>query len=81
MEDFRPRIVGLSALLSSCYGNLVDTIETIRQTRGASPTPYIFISGNHITQAHCEMFRADFHAATAFDTVRLCERLNRDDGD
>jgi methanogenic corrinoid protein MtbC1 len=73
--EFQPKIVGLSVLLSSCYGHLAVIVEAIRKFRGDSPTPYILISGNHITPAHCQMFQADFQAASAFDTVRICEQI------
>lgn len=78
MKDFQPRIVGLSVLLSSCHGHLAAAVSALRKARGDSPTPYIFVSGNQITATHRELFQADFHAATAFDTVRLCERLTKD---
>jgi 5-methyltetrahydrofolate--homocysteine methyltransferase len=77
LAEFQPMIVGLSVLLSSCYGNLAAIAEAIRKARGDSPTPYILISGNHITPAHCRLFQADCQAASAFDTVRLCEQLTR----
>jgi len=75
MAEFQPRIIGLSTLLSSCYGHLAAIVEAIRKVRGASSAPYVLISGNHITPDHCRLFRADCRAASAFDTVRLCEQL------
>jgi 5-methyltetrahydrofolate--homocysteine methyltransferase len=80
MTEFQPRIIGLSVLLSSCYANLAVIVEAIRKVRGDSPTPHILISGNHITPAHCRLFQADCQAASAFDTVRLCEQLTQSDG-
>jgi methanogenic corrinoid protein MtbC1 len=81
LAEFQPKIVGLSVLLSSCYGNLAAIVEAVRQVRGGSPTPYILISGNHITPEHCQLFQADYQASSAFDTVRLCEQLARGDGE
>ena len=81
LAEFQPNIVGLSALLTSCYGHLAATVEAIRKVRGDSPIPHILISGNHITMDHCRLFQADCHAASAFDTVRLCAQLSSSSGD
>jgi methanogenic corrinoid protein MtbC1 len=81
MAEFQPRIVGLSVLLSSCYGQMAAIVEAVRKVRGESSTPYILISGNHITSDHCQLFQADCQAASAFDTVRLCEQLTQGDGE
>jgi 5-methyltetrahydrofolate--homocysteine methyltransferase len=81
MAEFQPRIVGLSVLLSSCYGQLAAIVEAVRKVRGASSIPYILISGSHITPDHCRLFQADGQAASAFDTVRLCEQLTQGEGD
>jgi len=75
MAEFQPKIIGLSTLLSSCYGHLAAIVEAIRKVRGVSPVPYTLISGNQITPDHRRLFQADYQAANAFDTVRICERL------
>ncbi|UQZ90162.1 hypothetical protein C4J81_13520 [Deltaproteobacteria bacterium Smac51] len=77
LQSFQPDIIGLSVLLTSCYPSLGETIEALRQARGDSPNPPIFISGAQITGHHQELYKADFHAVTAFDTVRLCESIVR----
>lgn len=83
-NDFQPDIIGLSVLLTSCYPYLGDTIAALRAARGSSRRPAIFISGAQITPQHKKLYKADHQVETAFDTVRLCERLVRkglDDGD
>lgn len=77
LEDFRPDIVGLSVLLTSCYPYLGETIAALRQVRGAGDQPAIFISGAQITPQHRQIYQADYQVDTAFDTVRLCEKLVR----
>ena len=81
LGEFQPNIVGLSVLLTSCYGHLAAIVEAIRKVRGDSPTPYVLISGNHITTDHCRLFQADCQASSAFDTVRLCAQLTSSSGD
>jgi len=76
-REFQPDIIGLSVLLTSCYPNLGETVEALRAERGPAEGPFIFISGAQITPAHQKHYQADGQAETAFDTVRLCERVVR----
>jgi len=76
-REYKPAIVGLSVLLTSCYPNLGETIQSIRHERGDSEEPYIIISGAQITADHKNRYQADFQVDTAFDTVRLCEKIVR----
>jgi 5-methyltetrahydrofolate--homocysteine methyltransferase len=76
-KDFKPDVVGLSVLLTSCFHNLEDTIKALRSLRGDSVSPYIFIAGAQVTPALKDYYHADYYVATVFDTVRLCERLCR----
>ncbi|MDR1922689.1 MAG: cobalamin-dependent protein [Candidatus Adiutrix sp.] len=76
-RGFNPDIVGLSVLLTSCYPNLGETIQAIREERGQAAAPAIFISGAQVTPEHQKQYQADHYARTAFDTVRLCEKIVR----
>lgn len=79
VKEMQPDIVGLSVLLTSCYCNLGDTVAALREQRerGEGQKPVIFISGAQITREHQQLYQADFHVETAFDTVRLCEQISR----
>ena len=81
MSEFQPDVVGLSVLLTSCYGQLAATVEALKKARGEASTPYILISGSQITPDHCRLFKADCQAVGAFDTVRLCAQLISGDGE
>ncbi|MDR1545531.1 MAG: cobalamin-dependent protein [Deltaproteobacteria bacterium] len=74
---FQPDAVGLSVLLTSCFHNLKETVTVLRRERREDDRPIIFISGGQITAEHIETFGADHYVDTAFDAVRLCERLIR----
>lgn len=76
-EIFKPDIIGLSVLLTSCYSNLGDTIQELKRVRGNAEKPLIFISGAQLTPTHQKYYGADYYADTAFDTVRLCEKIVR----
>ncbi|MDR2611431.1 MAG: cobalamin-dependent protein [Deltaproteobacteria bacterium] len=74
-RDLKPDLVGLSVLLSSCFHSLEDTVTALRELRGDASAPAILISGAQVTSALKDYYRADYYAATVFDTVRLCESL------
>ncbi|MGL4209572.1 MAG: cobalamin B12-binding domain-containing protein, partial [Candidatus Adiutrix sp.] len=74
-RDFNPDIVGLSVLLSTCYPALEKTIGAISGPMGQTKKPVIFISGATVTKKIALRYGADYYAETAFDTVRLCQKL------
>ena len=77
VREFQPFIVGLSVLMTTCHPNMADTVDALRRERGGASRPFIFISGAQISIQHMKLFQADYQAGTAFDTVRLCERLTQ----
>ena len=74
-RQYKPDIVGLSALLNSCFPALHQTVKGMRKHRGARAKPSIIISGALVTEEHRRLYEADYQAETAFDTVRICERI------
>ncbi|UQZ90417.1 cobalamin-binding protein [Deltaproteobacteria bacterium Smac51] len=74
-EVFQPDVVGLSVLLSTCFPSLGETVAGLRTVRGGKVKPYIFITGAQVRDEHRQQYGADFNVITAFDTVRLCEKL------
>jgi Predicted cobalamin binding protein len=72
---FQPHIVGLSALLTTCYPALENTVAEIKGFRAAGSRPAIVISGANINEELRQRYGADFQAGTAFDTVRICEEF------
>jgi methanogenic corrinoid protein MtbC1 len=76
-RKFNPDIVGLSVLLTSCFPSLVETIAALSKEKNSSGKPSIFISGGQIRENFLNVFGADYYVETAFDTVKLCERLVR----
>jgi methanogenic corrinoid protein MtbC1 len=76
-DAFRPDVIGLSVLLTSCFPSLADTVSALSGGRSVPDRPWIFISGGQLSSGLTAEFGADFFVETAFDTVRLCERLIR----
>lgn len=73
--SFKPDIVGLSAMLSTCYPSLGRIVSAIKESRGETKKPPVFISGAQITEDHRRLYGADYQVETAFDTVQLCEKV------
>jgi methanogenic corrinoid protein MtbC1 len=76
-REFQPDIVGLSVLLTSCFSSLGETIAALSREKNSSGKPSIFISGGQLNEELLSIFGADYYVQTAFDTVKLCERLVR----
>jgi methanogenic corrinoid protein MtbC1 len=74
-REFKPDIVGLSVLLTSCFHSLGETIAALIKEKNSAGKPSIFISGGQLTEDLLTVFGADYYVQSAFDTVRLCERL------
>lgn len=74
-RKFKPDIVGLSALLGTCYPSLQKTIAGLKAFRRDRDKPAIFISGAQITDAHRKKYGADYYADSAVDTVQLCKKV------
>ena len=74
-RKFKPDIVGLSALLGTCYPSLQKTIAGLKTFRQDKSKPAIFISGAQITDEHRKKYGADYYADTAVDTVQLCKKI------
>lgn len=79
-REFAPDIVGLSALLTNCLPNVHKAVIRIKDYRGGFPGPAIVISGAQITEEHRRIYGADYQADTAFDTVRICEKITSENG-
>ena len=73
---FKPDIIGLSALLSSRFPTLGETVEALKKQRGGKSKPAIFISGGQLTESHRALYGADYFVGDAYDTVKLCEELS-----
>jgi methylmalonyl-CoA mutase cobalamin-binding domain/chain len=69
-------IVGLSALLTSAYGSMRETVALLREAarRRGRPLP-IIIGGGMIDEQVCGYVGADHWAADAMAGVRLCLQL------
>ena len=68
----RPKILGLSALLSSTALYMEDVIKEVRRV---DPSAKVIVGGAPVTQAFADKIGASGYASNAFDAVQLVERL------
>jgi methanogenic corrinoid protein MtbC1 len=76
LPEVRPDVVGLSALLTSAYGPMRETVALLRESsrRRGRPLP-IIIGGGTIDEQVCRYVGADHWAGDAMAGVRLCLQL------
>jgi 5-methyltetrahydrofolate--homocysteine methyltransferase len=68
----KPKVLGLSALLSSTALSMRDVIQEVRK---ADPSAKIIIGGAPITQAFADKISASGYAPNAFDATKLVDNL------
>lgn len=72
--QLEPDIVGLSALLTSSYDAMRETIYLLRTAAGFSNIP-IIIGGNQLNEQVCRYVKADHWVTDAMTGVRLCQQI------
>ena len=74
---FKPDIIGLSCLLSSCFDSLQETVSILRDgTKGLTVVPQIIIGGR-VNEKVNQFVAADAWSDDAINGLRLCNRLMR----
>lgn len=70
IEEHRPQVVGMSALLTASQASMKDTIERIRAT---GTTSKIMIGGSYINDTIKEQVGADYFGTMAGDAVKIAD--------
>lgn len=71
-RELKPDIIGISALVTSAYDSLRETINVLR--KGGLTVP-IVIGGGLLTKEICQFAGADYWVRDAVDGLELCEHL------
>lgn len=74
VEQQRPDLVGLSALLTTTMPAMESTLSLFR-AHGVSGSVKVMVGGAPVTQAYAEKIGADGYGATAASAVELARRL------
>lgn len=74
IKEYKPDIVGMSALLTTTLPFMKDTIEAIEEA-GLRDQVKIIIGGAPVTQSYADEIGADGYAAEAASATELCKKL------
>ncbi|MBW2029878.1 MAG: cobalamin-dependent protein [Deltaproteobacteria bacterium] len=75
VEQYRPRIVGLSCLISTSFKAMKETISLLRSSLEPSRIPVATVIGGLIDEQLRDHVGADYHAMDAMDGVRICQEI------
>lgn len=74
-KEYRPDIIGLSCLINSCYDQMKDTIEMVRESMEKDQKPPVFIIGGQVDETVRRYCEADYWVNDAMAGVRLCQLI------
>jgi len=74
IEEYKPDIIGMSALLTTTMNSMAETIKTLEQ-EGLRQNVAVMVGGAPVTQAFADTIGADGYAADAAAAVRLAGTL------
>lgn len=74
IKQYRPRVVGISCLLTNCFDNVKECIEKIEQ-EGLRKYVKILIGGGPLDVAMCKYVKADVVCKTAQETAAYCKKI------
>lgn len=75
VHEFKPKIVGLSCLITAAYGPMEETIKLLRENARGSVAPYAYIIGGRVDGILCDQVNADYWANNAMEGVRQCQQI------
>jgi methylmalonyl-CoA mutase cobalamin-binding domain/chain len=74
--ELHPDVIGISALLTTAYDSMRETVETVREQVALRWRPIpVVIGGGTMTEEVRRYVGADYAVRQALEGVRICERL------
>ena len=74
IKEYKPKVVGISCLLTTCFDNVKECIEAIEDA-GLRNDTKILIGGGPVDEATGKYVKADVVAKNAQNTVDYCKEL------
>ncbi|ADK15136.1 MULTISPECIES: cobalamin B12-binding domain-containing protein [Clostridium] len=74
IKEYHPKVVAISCLLTNCFENLKECIQSIRNTEFGKEIK-ILIGGGVLDKQVCEYVKADFFPRTIQETVQYCKEI------
>lgn len=75
VHEFRPKIIGLSCLITAAYSPMQETIALLRKDVPADIAPRAYLIGGRVDSIVCKQVNADYWVNNAMEGVRLCQRI------
>lgn len=73
IKSHHPKVIGISCLLTTCFDNVKECIETIEK-EGLRDSVKILIGGGPVDEATCKYVKADHVCKNAQQTVEYCKK-------
>jgi 5-methyltetrahydrofolate--homocysteine methyltransferase len=74
LEDYRPDLLGLSALLTTTMSQMAQTVAHLRRNNSAGPYR-IIVGGAPVTEEFAREIGADYYAENAIEAVALAQKV------
>ncbi len=74
IKQYRPKVIGISSLLTNGFDNVKECIERIEQ-EGLRKHVKILIGGGPLDEEACKYVKADVVCKTAQETVEYCKKV------
>lgn len=74
VEEHKPRIVGLSCLLTTAYDNMKATVEAL-EAAGLRDQVKVIVGGGPVDQSVCAYVKADAYGKNAQEAVDVAKKL------
>jgi 5-methyltetrahydrofolate--homocysteine methyltransferase len=74
IEEHQPQVVGLSLLLTTCYGSVRATVDAIREA-GQKQDLSIMVGGAAASELLCQEAGCDFYGPTAVDGLNYASQV------
>lgn len=76
IHEFKPEIVGISCLISTCLDSLKETISHLKENTPAHIAPRSYLAGGRLmTKRVCASVGADVCTTDSMEGVRLCQQI------
>lgn len=78
IHEFKPDIVGISCLISTCIDSLGETIAYLKASTPEGMAPKAYLAGGRLmTPLVCKTVGADYCTTDSMEGVRLCQKIMR----
>jgi methanogenic corrinoid protein MtbC1 len=78
VQEFKPKIVGLSCLITAAFDSMQETIALLRKNITEDVAPLAYIIGGRVDELLRKQVKADYWVNNAMEGIRLCQTIMED---